>query len=103
MAPRSLRIVLVVLLLIAVTMFCLSDLARAAAPSTETMGCGLCDGLSGCGTAASKPLTPIVGTVVAPIVVEAPMSTSVLTVVRQPLARCDRLVLALASRSPPSA
>jgi hypothetical protein len=105
MTTRAVRPLLVTLVLAALAMFCLSDLAQATAPTTESGECAsrLCDDVGGCGTTPSKPVAPVVTAVVAPVVVASPALSSVLAFAPEPLARSDRQVVPLAPRSPPFA
>lgn len=100
-----LRTALVALLLVSLAMFCLSDLARAAAAGPEHAACVslLCDEASGCGIAATRLVAPPVAAVASPVVplTPAPVTTPLLAVTAPTVP--ERQVVPLGPRSPPVA
>lgn len=96
---------LVALLLASLAMFCLGDLARAAAPSAEQMNCVslLCDEASGCGTTVTKLVAPPVGAVAALVVLATPAPTTTPLLAAEPPASPGRQVVPVGPRSPPVA
>ncbi|MGH7307434.1 MAG: hypothetical protein ACREK6_01935 [Candidatus Rokuibacteriota bacterium] len=99
------RTMLVTLLLASLAMFCLSDLARAAAPSGELMGCAslLCDEASGCGTTVTKLVAPPVAAVAALLVLTTPAPMTMPLLAAEPPASPGRQVVPVGPRSPPVA
>jgi hypothetical protein len=95
----------VALLIVSLTVSCLSDLVEAAAPSAEHMECGglLCDAVTGCETTAAKQVVPPVAVLVTARLraVAAPPTRPVVVVL--PPAFHGRQVVPPPPRSPPVA
>lgn len=94
---------LAAVLLGALALLCLGDLAQAAMPSADGSGCAgwICDELTGCGTAPARPPALPVATLATPVVVAAPTIAVVLSTRVEPPGLPGPQVVPLAPRSPP--
>jgi len=103
MTRRSAMTSVAAVLIAALALLCLGDVAKAALPSVEDMGCPtrICDEQSGCGTAAIKSVALPVVALATPIVVTAPAAATLLSRAAGPVTVYDRQVLSLTPRSPP--
>jgi len=101
----TLKALLTVTLLTAVTLLCLSDLVMAAMPQDDRAACLdlLCDRQSACGVPIGKTVGLPAATPAAEPTIAVPLSVTVASAAVEVPAAVRRQVVTLAPRSPPLA
>jgi hypothetical protein len=89
--------------MVALVLSCVGDLAQAAMPNAEPMPCStlLCDGQTGCGTKPSSTAVVPIAALVAVVVVSPPVSLPITPVATTSSVFPSRQFAPLAPRSPP--